>query len=48
MAQRKLSSRRIADQLNSLQTQKKWHYSQVDKILKGRKYQGLAEELKSK
>ena len=48
MAKRKLSSRRIADQLNSLQTGKKWHYSQVDKILKGRKYQGLAEELKSK
>jgi hypothetical protein len=40
MAKRKLSSRRIADQLNSLQTEKKWHYRQIDKILKGRKLQG--------
>ena len=48
MGKRKLSSRRIADQLNSLQAEKTWHYRQIDKILKGRKYQGLAEQLKSK
>lgn len=42
MKKRKLSSRRIADQLNSLQTEKVWHYRSIDKILKGRKYQAVA------
>jgi hypothetical protein len=36
--------RYIAKELNSLQTEKEWHYRQVEKVLKKRKYQAVATQ----
>ena len=34
----------IAKELNSLQAEKEWHYRQVEKVLKKRKYQAVATQ----
>ena len=36
--------RYIAKELNSLQSEKEWHYRQVEKVLKKRKYQAVATQ----